>query len=214
MGVRVADFDARLARPGEQRRGLRRDLGRAFDCAFEHLAGATVDRDDVAGAEHPAVDPDLAVADDDTLSADDGGDAPAAGNDRGVTGEPAARREDACGTGHAVNVVGRCLARERGSPACRPPADATAASGSVTIGPLATPGDAASPVVSAEASEARPVDDPRRIRQQRQDAPDRLTARQREVCVLAPCRPRSAARPVATACRPAPGAATACRPRS
>ncbi len=56
--------------------------------------------------EDSIADDYLAVAHLDPAGADDGGDAPAAGDDRGVACEAAAGREDAGGSGHPVDVVG------------------------------------------------------------------------------------------------------------
>ena len=83
------------------------------DLADHDLAGRAVDRDDLALAHGHAVDLDELPRDDVDLRARFGtahrGRAHAARDDRGVAHEPAARREDALGRDHAVEVVGRRL---------------------------------------------------------------------------------------------------------
>ena len=101
----VADRDAELAGPSEERGGLGHGLRRAGDRALEHLAGAAVDRDRVAGPEPSIAERDPAVADLHRGRADHRGDAPAAGHDGGVAGEAARRGQDPGCPGHAVDVV-------------------------------------------------------------------------------------------------------------
>ena len=60
-------------------------------------------------SQDPVADDDLAVADLDPGRADDGRDPPAAGHDRGVARQAAARRQDPGRPGHPVDVVGRGL---------------------------------------------------------------------------------------------------------
>ena len=81
------------------------------DRADHHLAGGAVDRDDLTLAHGLAVDLEEAADDVDLelVGAAHRGRAHAAGDDRGVAHEPAARREDALGRDHAVQVVGRRL---------------------------------------------------------------------------------------------------------
>ena len=85
--------------------------------ADHHLAGRAVDRDHVAlvarwhrSRERAGVDVDLEL-----VRAAHRGRAHAAGDDRRVAHQAAARREDALGRDHPVEVVGRRLRAARGS---------------------------------------------------------------------------------------------------
>ena len=79
-----------------------------------HLTGhddarSPVEGDPVSLVERDAVGRHLAVAEAQDLGADDGGLAPAAGDDGGVADQPAAGGEDPLGGEHAVHVLGRGL---------------------------------------------------------------------------------------------------------
>ena len=117
--------------------------------AVEDLAGAAVDRDDVARLQRSARRSTTRPSRTSIAGRpDDRRDAPAAGDDRGMAGEAAAGRQDPGRPGHPVDVVGRGLGPDEDRRPARPRPTPAAASGSSTIGPLAMPGDAGSPVAS------------------------------------------------------------------
>ncbi len=86
--------------------GGRRLGRRERHLAGHHNAGAAVERDPVTFPERDAVRRHLSVPDAQDLGTDDGGLAPAPGDDGGVTDQAAACRQDALGGQHAVHVLG------------------------------------------------------------------------------------------------------------
>mmetsp|Transcript_22629 Transcript_22629/g.70837 ORF Transcript_22629/g.70837 Transcript_22629/m.70837 type:complete len:790 (-) Transcript_22629:118-2487(-) len=85
--------------------------GRGRDAAGVDVPARAVDRDEVALAERGAADAEHAarVVDGDVVRAADADLAHLPGDERGVRGDAAARREDALGGDHAAQVLGRRL---------------------------------------------------------------------------------------------------------
>ena len=122
VGVGAHLHAAELVGPPEDHVERPTRLGRDDRHRADHdLTGGAVDRDDVALDERGAVHVAHATGhvDVELVRAAHRGRAHAARDDRRVAHEPAARREDALGRDHAVQVVGRRLGphQDHGSPA-------------------------------------------------------------------------------------------------
>jgi len=112
VGIRPYLQPAQLVGPTEDDAEVARRLGRHYrDLADDDLAGRARDGDHVALAHRRAVDrePSRAEVDLHCFRTADRGLAHAACDDGCVRDQPTARREDALGRDHAVQVVGRRL---------------------------------------------------------------------------------------------------------
>ena len=108
---------AHPVRPAEERLEALVDLRRdERDLADDHVAGAAVDREQVAFGQLMLADADPARAhvDRERFAAGDAGLAHPPGHDRRVGGHAAVRRQDAARLDDAVDVVGGRLGRGRG----------------------------------------------------------------------------------------------------
>ena len=211
--VVVGHGDAELGGPRQQRLGLRRHHLGAGHLPGEHLAGRAVDREDLADGVPGVADDDGVVLDAHLRRPHDGGDAPAAGDDGGVAGEPAAAGEDAGRLGHRRHVLGRGLGADQDHPAGRRPPAASAAAGDVTISPVARPGEAGEPPGERRDVAGAAGRDRGRVGRGAA-APGARPARGRAGSPgPRPCRRPCAGPRAGCACRGAPAASRGCRPR-
>ena len=136
----------RVERPVDHLQDFARLRG---DARQLHLAGQSVEGDEVAFLDRLALDPELLrrLVDLELARADDRRLAHLPADDRGVRGHPARRGENALRDEHPMDVVRHGLAADENHllPLVRP--TSTAWSAENTTCPLAAPGDAGSPLV-------------------------------------------------------------------